>query len=64
MYVSRMKSIGFELFKCLNNCSPSYITEMFRISATPHDTQGGPKSIQPKVNAARNGLHSLSGIQN
>ena len=36
MYVSRMKSIGFEVFKCLHNCSPSYITDMFRISATPY----------------------------
>ena len=28
MYVSRMKSIGFEVFKCLYNCSPSYITDV------------------------------------
>ena len=57
MYVSRMKSIGFEVFKCLHNCSPSYITDMFRISATPYDTRGGTKLIQPKVNTTRNGLN-------
>ena len=59
MYVSRMKSIGFEVFKCLHNCSPSYITDMFRISATPYDTRGGTKLIQPKVNTTRNGLKSF-----
>ena len=59
MYVWRMKSIGFEVFKCLHNCSPSYITDMFRISATPYDTRGGTKFIQPKVNTTRNGLKSF-----
>ena len=59
MYVSRMKSIGFEAFKCLHNSSPSYITDMFRISATPYDTRGGTKSMQPKVNTTRNGLKSF-----
>ena len=52
MYVSRMKSICFEVFKCFHNCSPSYITNMFRISATPYDTRGGTKLIQPKVNTS------------
>ena len=59
MYVSRMKSIGFEVFKCLHNCSPSYIIDMFRISATPYATRGGTKLIQPKVNTTRNGLKSF-----
>ena len=54
-----MKSIGFEVFKCLHNCSPSYITDMFRFSATPYDTRGGTELIQPKVNTARNGLKSF-----
>ena len=59
MYVSRMKAIGFDVFKCLHNCSPSYITDMFRISATPYATRGGTKLIQPKVNTTRNGLKSF-----
>ena len=60
MYVSRMKSITLEIFKCSNKSSPSYITDMFRISATPYDdTRGGTKLIQPKVNTARNGLKSF-----
>ena len=59
MYVSRMKSIGFEVFKCLRNCSPSYITDMFRISATPYATRDGTKLIQPKVYTTRNGLKSF-----
>ena len=66
IYVSRMKSIGFEVFKCLHNCSPSHITDMFRISDTPYDTRGGTKLIQTKVNTTWNGLKyfSLSGSQN
>ena len=66
MYVSRMKSIGFEIFKCLHNCSPSYITDMFRISATPYATRSGTKLIQPKVNTTpkRFKIFSLSGGQN
>ena len=59
MYVSRMKSIDFEVFKSLHNCSPSYITDMFRISATPYDTRDGTKLIQPKVNTTRNGFKSF-----
>ena len=45
--------------KFLNACSPSYITDMFRISATPYATRGGTKLIQPKVNTTRNGLKSF-----
>ena len=46
-------------FKCLHNCSPSYITDMFLISAKPYDTRGGTKLMQPKVNTTRNGLKSF-----
>ena len=59
MYVSRMKSIGLEVFKCLHKCSPTYITDMFSISASPYDTRGGIKLIQPRVNSTRNGLKSF-----
>ena len=41
MYVSRMKSIIFEVFTCFHNYSPSYITDMFRNFATRYDTRGG-----------------------
>ena len=40
MYVSRMKSIGPEVFKCLHKCSPTYIDDMFGISASPYDKYG------------------------
>ena len=59
MYVSRMKSIGLEVFKCLHKCSPTYITDMFNISASPYDTRGGIKLIQPRVNSTRNGLKNF-----
>ena len=59
MYVSRMKSFGLEVFKCLHKCSPTYITDMFSISASPYDTRGGIKLIQPRVNSTRNGLKSF-----
>ena len=59
MYVSRMKSIGLEVFKCLHKRNPTYITDMVSISASPYDTQGGIKLIQPKVNSTRNGLKSF-----
>ena len=55
MYVS----IGLEVFKCLHKCSPTYITDMFSISASPYDTRGGIKLIQPRVNSTRNGLKSF-----
>ena len=58
-YVSRMKSIGLEVFKCLHKCSPTYTTDMFSISASPYDTRGGIKLIQPRVNSSRNGLKSF-----
>ena len=35
MYVSRMKSIGLEVFKCLHKCKSPYINDMFSISASP-----------------------------
>ena len=59
MYVSRMKSIGLEVSKCLHKCSPTYITDMFSISASPYDTRGGIKLIQPRVNSTRNVLYSF-----
>ena len=60
LYVlSRMKSIGLEVFKCLHKCSPTYITDMFSISASPYDTRGGIKLIQPRVNSTPNGLKSF-----
>ena len=59
MYVSRMKSIGLEVFKCLHKCSPTYITYMLNISASRYDTRGGIKLIQPRVKSTRNGLKSF-----
>ena len=64
MYVSWIKSIGLEVFKCLHKCSPTYITDMFSISASPYGTRGGIKLIQPRVNSTPNGLKSFRKIWN
>ena len=41
----RKKFDGLEVFKC----SPSFITDMFRICATPCNTRGGIKLLKPKI---------------
>ena len=50
---------NLEVFTCLHKCSPTYITDMFSISASPYGTRGGIKLIQPRVNFTRNGLKSF-----
>ena len=59
LYVSRIKSISLEVYKCLKKGSPSYITDIFSVSNIPYETRGGTKLTQPKVNTSRKGLNSF-----
>ena len=59
LYVSRIKTIASEIFKCLTNTSPTFIKDMFRIEDQPYDLRGGSKIIQPLVHSKTFGLKTF-----
>jgi len=59
MYVSRIKAVVLEIYKCLNEQSPSYIKDLFTVSEIPYEIRGGTMLTQPIVNTTRKGLDSF-----
>ena len=49
LYVSRMKAIAIEMFKCVNNISSIFLKNMFAYQDQPYELRGGSKFIQPLV---------------
>ena len=49
LYVSRMKAIAIEMFKCVKNISPIFLKNMFAYLDQPYELRGGWKFIQPLV---------------
>ena len=60
LYVSRLKSIAIEAYKCYVNENPEYINVMLDPLNKPYDLRGGSRAEQPKVNTASCGLNTFT----
>ena len=60
LYVSRLKAIAIEAYKCKENENPDYINVMLNPQIKPYDLRGGPRAEQPKVNTTSCGLYSFT----
>ena len=52
LYVSRLKSIAIEAYKCYVNENPEYINVMLDPVNKPYELRGGSRAEQPKVNTS------------
>ena len=59
LYVSRLKAIATEAYKCKANENPDYINVMLNPLIKPYTLRGGPRAEQPKVNTTSCGSHSF-----
>ena len=57
LYVSRMKAIAIEMFKCVKNISPIFLKNMFAYQDQPYELRGG--FIQPLVRRTSFGINSF-----
>ena len=60
LYVSRLKAIAIEAYKCKENENPDYINVMLNPLIKPYNLRGGPRAEQPEVNTTSCGLHSFT----
>ena len=60
LYVSRLKAITIEAYKCKANKNPDYINVMLNPLIKPYNLRVGPRAEQPKVNTTSCGLHSFT----
>ena len=60
LYVSRLKSIAIEAYKCYVNENPEYINVMLDPLNKPYDLRGGSRAEQPKVNTTSCGLNTFT----
>ena len=60
LYVSRLKSIAIEAYKCYVNENPEYINVMLDPLVKPYDLRGGSRAEQPKVNTTSCGLNTFT----
>ena len=60
LYVSRLKAIAIEAYKCKENENPDYINVMLNPQIKPYDLRGGTRAEQPKVNTTSCGLYSFT----
>ena len=60
LYVSRLKAIAIEAYKCKANENADYINVIVNPVIKPYNLRGGPRAKQPKVNTTSCGLHSFT----
>ena len=63
LYVSRIKTIATEIFKCLTEISPNFVKNIFAIGYQPFDLRRGSKIIQTMVNSKTSGLKSMKELE-
>lgn len=59
LYVSRVKGIAMETFKCIMKINPEYVNTIFNIVECPYNLRGGIHLEQARVNTSRFGLNSF-----
>ena len=60
LYVSRLKDITVEAYKCKANENPDDVNVMLNPLIKPYNLRGGPHAEQPKVNTTSCGLNSFT----
>ena len=59
LYVSHMKTIAIEMFKCVKNIGPSFLRNIFTVQEQPYELRGGCKFIPPMVCTTTFGIYSF-----
>ena len=59
LHIRRLKQMACEVFKIVNNMSPSYISDLVKIKSSVYDFRGERKADVPRVNTTRYGLRSF-----
>ena len=60
LYVSRLKAIAIEAYRCKANENPDHINVMLNPLIKPYNLRGGPHAEQPRVNTTSCGLNSFT----
>ena len=60
LYVSRLKAIAIEAYKCKANENPDYINVMLNPLIKPYNLRGGPRAEQPKATTTSCGINSFT----
>ena len=58
MYVSRMKTIGVEMYKCRHQLNPTFVSNMFSVPERMYNLKWGSQFVQPNVNTTTFGLNT------
>ena len=59
LYVSRMKTIGVEMYKCPHQLNPTFVSYMFSVPERMYNLRRGSQFVQPNVNTTTFGLNTL-----
>ena len=59
LYVSRIKVIAIETYKCINKINPKFLHSLFNINDTGYQLRDDKKIQLPIVNSTTYGLHSF-----
>ena len=59
LYVSRMKTIGVEMYKCRHQLNPTFVSNMFSVPERMYNLRRGSEFVQPNVNTTTFGLNTL-----
>ena len=59
LYISRVKNIALEVYKCINKTNPAFLHGLFQFNDNRYNLRDGQKLIQPLVNTETFGQKSL-----
>ena len=59
LHVRRMKTISSEVYKIVNNLSPSYIQDLVQVKVSNYDFRNEHTAVVPKVRTTRYGTRSF-----
>ena len=60
MFLSRLKAIAIEVYKCVNDINPVFLNEMFHMKNIPHNLRDSSKLVLPKFKTTSYGKQTLS----
>ena len=59
MYISRLRNIVLETFKCVHKINPPFMQGLFEVKENKYNLRGGMLLDQPKVCTERYGIHTI-----
>ena len=59
LHISRMKLMAREVFKIVNNITPSYLHDLISLKPSTYDFRSEKQAQLPRVNSTRYGLRSF-----